>query len=137
MFSPFPFFVDAGFHFPNVYWSTVFRKELLTFELKNDSKILSLGWIKTLPKNLAPIPQNGQTHSKNCLCVFDHFVWLALKGLIWARIALIQWFLSIILTSFCLITWLTRRPHKTAILDAYLDRKFDSSSSLWGNYGKI
>ena len=37
-----------------------------------------------------PTPQNGQTHSRNslakqkptnCLSVFDHFVWLALKGL--------------------------------------------------------
>ena len=29
----------------------------------------------------APTPQNGQTHSNNCLSVFDHFVGLALKGL--------------------------------------------------------
>ena len=36
-----------------------------------------------------PTPQNGQTHSTirrqlptNCLSVFDHFVGLALKGLI-------------------------------------------------------
>ena len=26
-------------------------------------------------------PQNGQTHSNNCLSVFDHFVGLAFKGL--------------------------------------------------------
>ena len=25
--------------------------------------------------------KNGQTHLNNCLCVFDHFVGLALKGL--------------------------------------------------------
>ena len=33
---------------------------------------------------LAPIPQNGQTHSNNsnCLSVFAHFVKLALKGLL-------------------------------------------------------
>ena len=29
----------------------------------------------------SPIPQNGQTHAKNCLSAFDHFVGLALKGL--------------------------------------------------------
>ena len=29
----------------------------------------------------ALIPQNGQALSKNCLSVFDHFVWLVLKGL--------------------------------------------------------
>ena len=29
----------------------------------------------------ATIPQNGQTHSSNCLSMFDHFVGLVLKGL--------------------------------------------------------
>ena len=49
----------------------------------------------------APTPQNGQTHSNSssaiadeCLSVFDHFVELALKGLV-AEISIKQYpFLS-------------------------------------------
>ena len=36
------------------------------------------------PLSVSPLsanPQNGQTHSNNCLSVFDHFVGLVLKGL--------------------------------------------------------
>ena len=32
-------------------------------------------------KSLSANPQNVQTHSNNCLCAFEHFAGLALKGL--------------------------------------------------------
>ena len=52
----------------NFYWEASYNKPVRTSFTLN-------------PLRWAPIPQNGQTRSKNCLCVFDHSVGLALKGL--------------------------------------------------------
>ena len=43
----------------------------------NKLQTFSISILNPLSANL----QNGQTHSNNCLSVFDHFVGLVLKGL--------------------------------------------------------
>ena len=65
--------VSWKFYILNIYLNILFRAHNLTL--------------------LAPIPQNGQTHSNNSsaiwrriVCVFDHFVKLALNGLMMNKI---------------------------------------------------
>ena len=92
-------FYDLLFSYPNI---TLLILKTLTFvfkityyfEVSNFHNFLYL-YLKILTQVSrcptlvltfkAPIPQNGQTHSKtfktNCLSVLDHFVKLALKGL--------------------------------------------------------
>ena len=71
----------------------IFYAVLLKFRNSYFQKHLTLATYETTGlyllkiNTLSAIPQNGQTHTKNsflptnCMSVFDHFVWLALKRL--------------------------------------------------------
>ena len=89
---------DLGRYHPSSLFSSTLAIELHSFV--NTEGVAFWGvhlemLVTILPLNIyAPTPQNGQTHSTNssavatnCLSVFDHFVELALKGLLLKTIA--------------------------------------------------
>ena len=59
-----------------------------------------------------PVPQNGETHSKkfvgklsaNCLSVFDHFVKLALEGLMCFSVAVVVTLVQLVVARIVLVS---------------------------------